>query len=91
MLTVPLRFMIAGIAFSLEVLGQWEEADSLHWMDSVLAFISRHTLILQRVYKKINYISLCFLNESAFDYGRVFVKHIFCFRTFSTCFKPLLF
>ena len=68
MLTVPLRFMIAGIAFSLEVLGQWEEADSLHWMDSVLAFISRHTFILQRVYKKFNYISLCFLNESAFVY-----------------------
>ena len=60
--------MIAGIAFSLEVLGQWEEADSLHWMDSVLAFISKHTNMLQRVYTNFNDISLYFLNESAFVY-----------------------
>ena len=61
--------MIAGIAFSLEVLGQWEEADSLHWMDSVLAFISKHTNMLQWVYAKFNNISLYFwMNQHLYTF-----------------------
>ena len=61
--------MIAGIAFSLEVIGQWEEADSLHWMDSVLAFISKQTNMLQWVYAKFNNISLCFwMNQHLYTF-----------------------
>ena len=31
--------IVSGVAFCLEVLGQWEKADSLHWINSVHSFI----------------------------------------------------
>ena len=43
--------MNTGIAYCLEVLGQWDQFDSLHWMDSVMDYLAGQHQAVAEQYK----------------------------------------